>query len=440
MKACELNCSGSLQEYFPSSLRGTSFCETWGSLPCRPGCDPVPHCAHQCITNNEMQLREDIINTKFNIHTKHKAASMLPCAPHFQLTHLQWSLLARLLICHEGSCSVPLLFPSFGQPSKPACPHTPYDSCFPPTTVTFSPRMWAPSWNKTELCSFFYRCQADDCYSTCNAPVAAWVFSTWDTSSRVGVGAEGAAGRRGRMGFQRDAHSEAGLRHLPQGFCSEHLWGSDAAVSLSHLKVDWPQTPSSHPWMELTCGQSTHLEPQLEGVPGFSSWMWSQQPSQPSTAASKTLGHTLGRWWGRFSPPVPPGDIQAQLSWVHWQPWNPFMAKSLGLIYSVIRGSLTPPKFCSTRSKLTSLKEHWVEEVPTQGEHTGASYALSCEGSFPLLSKVEWTTCKIHKGLAYLIGFRMSKCGISQNCYSYTKNKTMDWSTVEGWFITVPFY
>lgn len=169
---------------------------------------------------------------KLNINTEHTASCslMLPCASHFQLANLQRNLFTHLLICCEGSYSVPQLLPSFGQPSQRVCSHSPRDSCFPSITVTSSPpRTRALScsftaWNKTKLHSFFYHRQAHSCYDICKAPVVAWVFSKqhvwaaeWVSELNMLLGEEE---EEREEGAQRDAHSEASLGHVPRGFCS----------------------------------------------------------------------------------------------------------------------------------------------------------------------------------------------------------------------------
>lgn len=218
--------------------------------------------------------------------------------------HLLWGL----IFCPPA---FPFLWPALKASVSPRSLWQLSSSCH---CDLLSPRTWAPScsstaWNKIELCSFFYHCQANGCCDICKAPVAAWVFCKRHVSGRVGVGAEHAAGRRGRGEGGRGFRGLLTLKRAWGTYLAssvQHPWGSNAPISLSHLKVDWQHTPRSHPQMELAHGWSTHPE----GVSGFSSWTWSRQPSQPGTSTSETLGHALGRWWGRrlsrFSLPMSP--------------------------------------------------------------------------------------------------------------------------------------
>lgn len=135
--------------------------------------------------------------------------------------------MARLLICGEGSRSVPPLFPSLGQPSKPACPHAPRDSCCV-GAVTSSPpgRRPLPAPSQPEIKPSCLSLPSEGLlrhlHSTC---CGVGFLQATRASGSVGVGAEHAAGRRGRgeggrKGFQRGAGSEGGLGHVPGVFSS----------------------------------------------------------------------------------------------------------------------------------------------------------------------------------------------------------------------------
>ena len=207
---------------------------------------------------------------KLNVGTKHKAACshVLPCARCFQLANPRRNLLAHRLTRCEGSCSIsPLPPPPLASPQSETSTH-PSRHC-----DLLPPRTWAPSCsftaqNQTELRSFFNHCQANGCCDVHKAPAAAWVFSKrCGASGRAGVRAECAAGSRGRGGGGGDAHSEAGLGHVPCIFCLARSLGSNAPVSPSHPRANWQQTPRSHPQT-----QPEHTAGATAGrVPGFSS-------------------------------------------------------------------------------------------------------------------------------------------------------------------------
>lgn len=116
--------------------------------------DHIPHCAHQCITKNEMQIRKYILNTKLFV---------------LSLVHHILNLVTQDGICWytpssavEGSYSVSLPSISFGQPSKQCCPHAPCDSSSLPVTLTTAVQgsgpLPAPSQPETKLSSpgFFF--------------------------------------------------------------------------------------------------------------------------------------------------------------------------------------------------------------------------------------------------------------------------------------------
>lgn len=312
------------------------------------------------------------------------------------------------------------------------------DRCFPPITVISCPQEpWTPScsftaWNKTKLCSFFffYHVQANSCCIFAKhllqrgfSPSDMCEWQSGCRSWTMPLSVEGKGGR----GFRETLT----LKQAWGTYLGASVHRACEAAMLPSPSRTWKQTGSKYPglipWTELTRGQSTHLEPQLEGVPGFSSGTWSQQPSQPATSTSETLGLSLGWWWGRrlsrLSLPCPPETTQ-----VCWQLWSPFMAVSLGPIYFLKRGPLTPPKYCSTRSKLIVWKTiGWSQ---TEGEYTRGFHALSCEGTFPLLCEVEWT---IPKGLTFLMGFRMSKYDNFTKLlliYYWVQTKTRQWMEI----------
>lgn len=229
MKMHKLNCSGSPHEDFSSPLRGAPFPETQGSLPQRPARDPVLFCAHQCITKMKSKSESTLLiwSLVFILKKTHKAPSsfILPCSLRFQLANLRWNPMARILLCREGSWSVPPLFPSFGQPSMRVRPPVHWDRCFPPITVISHPQEpWTPScfftaWNKTKLRSFFFFLPrpSKQLLYICKAPVAAWVFSkrhAWVAERVPELNHAAECRGKGRKGFQGDTHSEAGLGNV----------------------------------------------------------------------------------------------------------------------------------------------------------------------------------------------------------------------------------